>query len=59
MLLYITLIPCGAMIDIRTEYTFTILFANISFQCYCLKICLIWQALSLCGIECRVAFLVR
>ena len=59
MLLYITLIPYRAIIDIHTGHTFTILFANISFQCYCLKICLIWQALSLCGIECRVAFLVR
>ena len=37
MLLYITLIPYGAIIGIHTEYTFTILFANISFQCYCLK----------------------
>ena len=59
MLLTITLIPYGAMIEIHTEYIFTILFANISFQYYCFKICLIWQALSLCGTECRVAFLVR
>ena len=60
MLSYLTLIPYCAMIGIHTQlllikFYLQTLVSNVMV----LKICYVWYALSLCGIECRMAFLGR
>ena len=60
MLSYLTLIPDGAVTGIHTQLLLIKFYLQtLVSNAMVLKICYVWYALSLCGIECWVAFLGR